>query len=283
MSMDVGKAKYGERFRIYNHYTGADRRLEVKTLCDMFNDIAELHTYQQDCNVDTLNKKGLTWMLRRMHLFIPCMPRWEDKVIVESWNPKMEGLLVPRIYKVSQVSEEQDLYTHSSNSTEVAQGRLHAFAITDWMIINLESRRPERPFPQMYEITGLHDEPLPFTPSLFSRAEGKTGIALTGEPLYQKVFQTRYADIDFNHHVTQSVYIQWMQETHPMTFLQTYRLRELEILYAHEIKPESEIRVEVRQETADRYAYRIASLNGEVSHAWGRCVWESLAEVPSKG
>ena len=68
-----------------------------------------------------------------------------------------------------------------------------------------------------------------------------------------------------------------------MTFLQTHRLRELEILYAHEIKPESEIRVEVRQETADRYAYRIASLNGEVSHAWGRCVWEALAEIPSKG
>ncbi|MDE7101925.1 MAG: hypothetical protein K2O37_03945, partial [Bacteroidales bacterium] len=198
-------------------------------------------------------------------------------------NPKMEGLLVPRIYKVSGVSEEQDLYTHSPNSTEVARGRLYAFAITDWMIINLKSRRPERPFPQMYEITGLHDEPLPFTPSLFSRAEGKTGIALTGEPLWQKVFQTRYADIDFNQHVTQSVYIQWMQETHPMTFLQTHRLRELEILYAHEIKPESEIRVEVRQETDDRYAYRIASLDGTVSHAWGRCVWESLAEVPSKG
>ena len=66
-----------------------------------------------------------------------------------------------------------------------------------------------------------------------------------------------------------------------MPFLQTHRLRELEVLYAHEIKPESEIRVEVRQETDSRYAYRIASMDGTVSHAWGRCVWEALAERES--
>lgn len=273
--MDASKAKYGERFRIYNHYTGADRRLDVKTLCDMFNDIAELHTYQQNCNVDKLNEQGMTWMLRRIHLFTPSMPRWEERVIVESWNPKIEGLLVPRVYKVSREVEDQGMYTHSPNSKVEAMGLLHAFAITDWMIINLESRRPERPFPQMYEMTGLYEESLPFTPSLFSRAESKTGIVLTGEPLHQKVFQARYSDIDFNHHVTQSVYIRWMMETHPAEFLQGHHLKELEVIYAHEIKPESEIRVEVQQEADDRFAYRIVSMDGSVLHAWGRCVWEA--------
>ena len=50
--------KYGEPVRIYNHYTDKKHRLKIKTLCDLFNDMAELHTYRQGVNADILNQQG---------------------------------------------------------------------------------------------------------------------------------------------------------------------------------------------------------------------------------
>ena len=36
--------KYAEKVKIYNHYTNYKGRLFVKTLCDLFNDAAEVQT-----------------------------------------------------------------------------------------------------------------------------------------------------------------------------------------------------------------------------------------------
>ena len=38
--------KYVEKVKIFNHYTNYKGRLFVKTLCDLFNDVAEVQTEQ---------------------------------------------------------------------------------------------------------------------------------------------------------------------------------------------------------------------------------------------
>ena len=55
--------KYAEKVKIYNHYTNYKGRLFVKTLCDLFNDAAEVQTELYKVDVDTLNAQGFTWML----------------------------------------------------------------------------------------------------------------------------------------------------------------------------------------------------------------------------
>ena len=47
--------KYAEKVKIYNHYTNYKGRLFVKTLCDLFNDAAEVQTELYKVDVDTLN------------------------------------------------------------------------------------------------------------------------------------------------------------------------------------------------------------------------------------
>ena len=60
--------KYAEKVKIYNHYTNYKGRLFVKTLCDLFNDAAEVQTELYKVDVDTLNAQGFTWMLHRLHI-----------------------------------------------------------------------------------------------------------------------------------------------------------------------------------------------------------------------
>lgn len=287
---DFPYAKYGECVRILNHYTDRNRSLRVKTLCDLFNDMAELHTFQQEADVASLNKVGLTWMLHRIHLFLPDVPRWEEKVVVETWNPSFDGLLVPRVYKVSDCGPEQEkLYSESRNVRIPVRGKLRAFAHTDWMLINLSGRRPERPTALMRDRVGHYGEELPFTPSLLDRNERKAGLAPVGEILSSSVFPARYSDIDFNGHVTQSSHIQWMMDTHGFDFQEKARLVELEVLYAHEIRPGSRVRVEVFDPEGEcgeeaavlrsmsrkkaTLSYRVSDLDGNLPYAWGKGVW----------
>ena len=63
--MEKTVTKYIEKVKIFNHYTNYKGRLFVKTLCDLFNDVAEKQTEEYGVDVETLNAKGLTWMLHR--------------------------------------------------------------------------------------------------------------------------------------------------------------------------------------------------------------------------
>lgn len=288
--VDFPYAKYGACIRIFNHYTDRNHDLRVRTLCDLFNDMAELHTFQQEADVASLNKVGLTWMLRRIHLFMPDMPRWEEKVVVETWNPSFDGLLVPRVYKVSDCGPEQEkIYSGGPDVRIPVCGKLRAFAHTDWMLINLSGRRPERPTSLMRDRVGHYGEELPFTPSLLNRSERKEGLVPEGRILSSSVFPARYSDIDFNGHVTQSSYIQWMTDVHGFDFQEKARLLELEVLYAHELRPGSRVRVEVfapeggyadEEESLQAMkhgkvilSYRVSDMEGRLQHAWGKGVW----------
>lgn len=271
--------KYGEQVRIYNHYTDKKRLLRIKTLCDLFNDIAELHTYQQGVNVDILNQQGLTWMLRRIHIFIADMPKREERMLFESWNPACDGLLVPRIYKVSDWNQEAAaLYENGTTADKASTGALRAFAYTDWMLINLKGRRPERPTAMMKDLAGRYQECLPFTASMFDRREQK-GIIGFDDPAWHEAcrVQAHYRDIDFNGHVTQSSYIQWMMDAHPDQFMEKHLLEEMEVIYAHELKPGSETGIWLHEAGENRISYAVRSLDGTILHAYGRARFRSIS------
>lgn len=249
-------ARFGHSFRIYNHYTDKNGLLRVKTLCDMLNDVAQMHTFCQHADVGTLNRQGLTWMLRRIHLDMPDLPVQDKMVKVETWNPEVNGLLVPRLYRVSGSEDET----------------LHAFAFTEWMMVNLHSMRPERPTEAMKALGGLCDEKLPEMSPLLERAERKTGFMPDEDWTEPFFFKAAYADIDFNGHLTQSSYIQRMLDAHDFAFLEKHRMQEIEVVYAHEIKPEADFCVRFSME-GDVVSYAVLNGSQNILHAWARARW----------
>ncbi len=282
--MAIGK--YGESVRIYNHYTDIRNRLRVRTLCDLLNDVAEMHTIEQKADVATLNKDGFTWMLRRIHLFMPDMPRQEEHVWIETWNPRFSGLLVPRVYKVSSPENPEEKNYRSEYGERPLNGRLRAFAYTDWMMVNLRAMRPERPTERMVSISGLYEEALPFGPSLLNRAEQKAGLVPDASWSRPVEYKASYSDIDFNGHLTQSSYIQRMIDAHDFAFTSRYRMTEIEVVYARELKPDACFVVRFLSEPMENGQIRVtyAVLGAEdpsCLHVWGRALWcESEVSVP---
>lgn len=82
--------KYIEKIKIFNHYTNYKGRLFVKTLCDLFNDVAEVQTEQYGVDVATLNAGGMTWMLHRLHIRLHKMPLQNEEVYIETWPSGIE-------------------------------------------------------------------------------------------------------------------------------------------------------------------------------------------------
>ena len=119
--------KYIEKVKIYNHYTNYKGRLFIKTLCDLFNDVAEEQTVIYGVDVDTMNKQGMTWMLHRLHIQLHKMPQHSEEVVIETWPSGIDRLFALRDYRMLR-----------------KDGEVLVLATSEWMSIDLNRRRPTR-------------------------------------------------------------------------------------------------------------------------------------------
>ena len=148
------------------------------------------------------------------------------------------------------------------------------------MYIDFKERRPLRPTEMMYKCAERNEEKEFTYPSLFSRKESKGDFSeLVDEPngsnIWRKsdIFSTSYNDIDFNGHVTQSSYVQWMMNALSYDFLNNHELKEIETIYAHEIMPDGKAYVEWYMTEKGIVTMLVKSEDGSMLHCWGRAVF----------
>lgn len=255
---------YGEPIRIYTHCTNSKERLHIRTMCDFFNDVAEQHTRLEGVDVPVLNRQGLTWMLRRIHIRVPDMPKKEEEIWLRTWCSGVDGLFVNRDYEM------------------LTEGRVRAHAHSEWMLIDVEKRRPARPTPFMVEEAARCTQPAWPYNSLFDKAERRGRIEMPAAPPFAEgAFKARFDDIDFNGHVTQASHVQWMMDSLSFEFMKTHTLREIEIIYEKEIPPAAAVEVRSFSEAAAAWGesggVRLSHwvLNGEGQpHSVARSVWQ---------
>ena len=244
------------RIEIRNHYTDLRERLFVKTLCDLFNDIANEQTLTLKFDVETLNAQGLTWMLHKLHVVVSRMPIKGEIVVLETWPSGTDRLFALRDFRML---------------TE--KGELLLRATSEWMVIDLARRRPVR-LPEVVTEAA-------------KTCEGmirELGFDLNSKEIPTdfdsgRRFVATYDNIDFNKHVTQATYVGWVTNSLSFDFLKNHELRELEIVYEHEILPDSEIYScpQISGEGEEVIVYhRVMDKACEKTHCIARTVWEKV-------
>lgn len=245
--------KYSEKIKIYNHYTNYKGRLFIKTLCDLFNDVAEGQTKLLGVDVDTLNKAGLTWMLHRLHIEIHKMPHHDEEVVLETWPSGIDRLFALRDYRMLR-----------ENGEEIVR------ATSEWMTVDLNRRRPIRQSAKVVEMSTSHQiEKLPLT-HLMNEKEKRTDFQ------EYRQFTATFDNIDFNGHVTQASYMRWITNSLPFDFLKNHILTEVEIVYEHEIMPDSLINSYYHLSSeGDRVIvyHQVKDLSGERVHCAAETIW----------
>ena len=161
-----------------------------------------------------LMKAGIAWVLTRASLQMDEYPCYGQTVTVKTWPGKGRHAFFPRHY------------------TFEVDGREIGRSTTLYMLMDMEQRKmalPSRLPGQLPE----YDIPAPLpTPGAIPQLETEPTV---------RTHQVRYTDLDFNGHVNNTRYVDWMCDLPTREFHQTHPMTGIRLNYRAETFPDEEI------------------------------------------
>jgi acyl-ACP thioesterase len=138
---------------------------------------------------DRLMELNTIWVLSRMEVRFLRAPVWRETVEIDTWHKGEDGIFSLRDFLIRNQDGTEDLVTATSS----------------WLIINLKTRRIQRP-QMLYEDTTLSEKT-----ERHAIKTPCTKIEVPDRDLLRSVGQktVNYSDIDFNGHVNNAKYIEW--------------------------------------------------------------------------
>ncbi|MDR1574660.1 MAG: acyl-ACP thioesterase [Treponema sp.] len=187
-------------------------RLTLASTFDLFQEVAISHAEHLGVGRDALARMRQGWILSRISVLMDRRPVFGETITVRSWPRGWEKLFALRDYDIRDAS-----------GAVLVRGR------SNWLILDLDRRRPLRP-------QGLMAE-LPLNEGIDALPSGANGLMAMDDLTGAGERRARYSDIDYNGHVNNTRYIQWIQDTVDSALLETADRMRLDINYLSEILP----------------------------------------------
>ncbi len=188
--------------------------------------------------------RGIAWVVTHMFIDIIEMPTAKEKLVYSTW-PSVSGA----------VRSERDFEIRDE------AGNLKIRAISQWVLIDLQTRRPVRITDYFPEWTGLPER-------IWDRNFDKASDFI---PTKSHVMACRFDDIDVNQHINNAVYSVWATESVGFEYRNNHTLRGIDIYFEHEINPNTPtVRIEV---ALDNNITRHKIMTDETEHANIVCYW----------
>jgi acyl-ACP thioesterase len=205
-----------EKFRLRFSAVDPSDRLTLAPTLDLFQEIASDHAEDLGVGRQAMSVTGQVWILSRISVQWDKRPKWRDALTVRSWPRGADKLFALRDYDIR---DQED--------RPLVRGR------SGWIILDMEKRRPLRPqavmesLPQNEGLDALPDGPVSL--SFPDGGEGGT-VVKAGER------QAAYSDIDYNGHVNNTRYIEWIQDIVEPGVLEGAARMRLDVNYLSEVK-----------------------------------------------
>jgi acyl-ACP thioesterase len=190
-------------FDIRHHELNIHGRLRPVILLAYLQSVASEHATQLGVSVRDLQKRGLTWVLSRLHLSITRYPRGGDQLVLRSWPVSREGLFTVRDFELLD-----------------GNGENIGAASTSWAVLDMTSRRPVK-----------IDENLPEYQLNPQRAleDSFATLPVLEIPENRITMPVLRGDLDMNRHVNNTVYAGWGLEAAPEKCAESCMPVEIEI------------------------------------------------------
>ncbi|RPA70338.1 acyl-ACP thioesterase [Cyclobacteriaceae bacterium YHN15] len=186
MSLNTDKTfQFEKEFEILSFQIDPKGRLRWASLADMLQEVAWKHADSRDFGKELFDK-GFMWVLSRFHIKVFEMPSWGEYIKIKTAGRGINKLFALREFEV-----------------ENRQGKIIAKAMSAWLLLDIKSKRPQRPRQVLpYEL--FDDNPdISLVPDK---------INLDIELLTSKSFSVNYSDLDMNNHVNNVSYIRWIED-----------------------------------------------------------------------
>lgn len=191
--------------------------LRLSTLFNFFQDAASLASNNLGFGIHTLEKEhGVAWILMRIRVDITRMPMLDEKIIIETWPLEPKKLEFGRDFYV----RDQD-------------GNIIIRAVSSWVIMDINKRKLKRT-----DTIGI-TYPEKITERAIDCKLGKLKHSGELDVSYKKVIG--YSDIDFNGHLNNSKYVDYITDCFSMEEHKTYGVKSIEVNFLNEALPGDEI------------------------------------------
>lgn len=240
-----------ERLRICSYDVDCTRRATGVSLCRYFLEAAWNHAEELGVGFGHLRQQGRYWVLSRLAVELVRPPAWGSAATLRTWPRSAKSVFALRDFEV----------TEDSGSRLVAGS-------SAWLVLDLESRRPQRPHRVLPVLEGW-DGPM---------AIGRDPEKLTESAPWDEVstVAVRYTDVDVNRHVNSARYVGWILDAYPVAFHEAHALQRLEVNYLGETVADEVLSVHTGRRSPTVFCHSLVKARGtEVCRA--RLEWRRTA------
>lgn len=245
-----------ERFKIRGYEIGPDHRVPLQNLCGYMEEAASLHAAELNFSVEELARQGLAWALARIWIEFDELPYLGGDIL----NDEESSWIQVKTWPVSaeRIQYRRDFFITWREKTV-------ARAVTEWVVLNLESRRAER-IPEF--ISALRPEnPTPVM------EVGRLRLPGQEEAPQLASFVVRKSDIDRNDHVNNARFTEWLAESVPGAISAVKKIRALQIMYRAEGKHGDTVIVRGGSQAAGEFLHGLYRLSDGQELVRARSLW----------
>jgi acyl-ACP thioesterase len=194
-------------------FTAVDpsNRITPARVFDLFQEAAGRHAEDLGVGREYMINTGQAWVLSRVSVLMERRPKQLETFTIRTWPRGWERLFALRDFDIL-----------DSGGAVMVRGR------SAWLILDIEKRRPLRPQATMDKLP--LNEGKDSLPGGAAGLETRDGLTKTGER------RAAYSDIDYNAHVNNARYVQWIQDITESALLEQAETIRLDINYLSEVK-----------------------------------------------
>ena len=177
-------------FTVRSYEAGIGNHVTLPTLCNYMQEAAGVNAAKLGWGIQALQAEGLTWMLSRLHVKVSRYVPWGETVTVKTWPSGMKGRLVAKRCFLGLDAEGVELFR----------------AASEWLYVDMKAQKIAK-LPATFAglvPDGTPDFELPDIGGKFAHMPSvDSGVEVL----------TRHSDLDFNDHVNNVHYVEWMLES----------------------------------------------------------------------
>ncbi len=239
---------YEGEFIIRTYEIDRSRKITVSSLVNLMQEAAMQNVIDLKVSFWDLTQSNISWVLMRKNLQIFRLPALGETIRIVTHPAGFQKIFTFRDYKV-----------YDKNEVLIAQSS------STWLLMNTKKRSIAR-IPETIRKRGAFD-----TSDCLPHAHNK--LPIVQKPDFQRDYSVNWHDLDFNNHLNNIKYMQWMFESVDYYVNNIGQLDTMDIVYKAECYWKDTVRVSTQKMENNSYLHRLIRLSDNEVIADARTKW----------
>lgn len=231
---DIPAIGYRENYQIRTYEIDSEKRATIPSLVKLMHEAAMQNVIELKLSYWDLLPHEVSWVLLRKHLQVNRLPLLGESITVITYPAGFDRFFTHRDYKIC-----------------TTDGEILAQSSSSWLLMNTRTRKMA---PLLGFIRQFEDR-MPPAEHCLQRPPSK--LPQLERVDYLKTFLVGWHDLDFNQHLNNTYYVQWMLETLPVSFLESGTLQALDINYRSECRYGTQVLAEAQETEEGTFLHQL--------------------------